>query len=354
MLKHAKILSLINYFNNLGLCNFAQGIFEKAEQLTLCAKEDEKNPTYNQFMKSKVNELIEENRYYKNDKSRDLSQLDAFQDRVNWHFNIDSYGQLIIGNTITESIVIDSYTESSTTTHTETTTESTNDREHAVDLAGEEAVTNAEAAVDAEIAQQNAEAKKQAEAEAEAYRQQLQAQADKVAAEIEKEINQSNQDMQESINNANNQINQNNQDQDSTNDTPVNEDDFGEHDVIFDDSYSDNQGNLSNSVEDITTDGTGAWEELPDQNVTGENFDNQSSNIPTESNPDVSTMPDGDTVIIEYEEVVPETPVETYNSIEASEDISQTLTNEQIADAMVEEMANNPTEMTESEFVYVK
>ena len=345
---------IINYFNNLGLCNFAQGIFEKAEQLTLCAKEDEKNPTYNQFMKSKVNELIEENRYYKNDKSRDLSQLDAFQDRVNWHFNIDSYGQLIIGNTITESIVIDSYTESSTTTHTETTTESTNDREHAVDLAGEEAVTNAEAAVDAEIAQQNAEAKKQAEAEAEAYRQQLQAQADKVAAEIEKEINQSNQDMQESINNANNQINQNNQDQDSTNDTPVNEDDFGEHDVIFDDSYSDNQGNLSNSVEDITTDGTGAWEELPDQNVTGENFDNQSSNIPTESNPDVSTMPDGDTVIIEYEEVVPETPVETYNSIEASEDISQTLTNEQIADAMVEEMANNPTEMTESEFVYVK
>lgn len=345
--------AIINYFNNLGLCNFAQGTFEKAEQLTLCANEDEKNPTYKQFMKSKVNELIEEERYYKNDKSRDLSQLDAFQNKVNWHFNIDSYGQLIIGNTLTESIVTSSYTKSSTTTHTETTTESTSDREHAVNLVGEEAVANAEAQVDAEIAQQNAEAKKQAEEEAEAYRQQLQAQADKVAAEIEKEINQDNQDMQENINNANNQIDKNNQDQDSSNDTQVNEDDFGEHDVIFDDSHSDSQGNQNNSVEDITTNGSGVGEELPDQNVTGDSFDNQSSSIPTESNPEVSTMPDGDTVIIEYEEAVSETPVETY-SAESTEEISQALTNEQIVDAMVEEMANNPTAETESEFVYVK
>ena len=64
-------------------------------------------------------------------------------------------------------------------------------------------------------------------------------------------------------------------------------------------------------------------------------------------------MPDGDTVIIEYEEAVSETPVETY-SAESTEEISQALTNEQIVDAMVEEMANNPTAETESEFVYVK
>ena len=38
------------------------------------------------------------------------------------------------------------------------------------------------------------------------------------------------------------------------NDRPVNEDDFGDHNVDFFDEYSDEHGNLDDSVEEITTD----------------------------------------------------------------------------------------------------
>ena len=77
------------------------------------------------------------------------------------------------------------------------------------------------------------------------------------------EIKQEEEDMQEKIDEANEKI---------ENGETVNESDFGDHDVEF----KDENGNLDSSVEEITTDGTGAVshdEPLPDPNVTGEEFD---------------------------------------------------------------------------------
>ena len=55
---------------------------------------------------------------------------------------------------------------------------------------------------------------------------------------------------------------------------PVNERDFGDHNVDFDNDHSDDNGNLDNSVKDITTDGSGANNgALPDPNETGRKFD---------------------------------------------------------------------------------
>ena len=82
--------------------------------------------------------------------------------------------------------------------------------------------------------------------------------------------------MQDRIDDANDQIDQNH-DSDPSNDRPVNEDDFGDHNVHFDDDHQDGNGNLNDSVENITTDPTGDQTDqpLPDPNVTGAAFDAQ-------------------------------------------------------------------------------
>ena len=71
---------------------------------------------------------------------------------------------------------------------------------------------------------------------------------------------------------ANEQIAMNNDD-DPTNDKPVNEKDFKGHVVDFDDDYSNSNGDLYSNVQDITTDGTGANETLPNPDIIGEQYD---------------------------------------------------------------------------------
>ena len=80
--------------------------------------------------------------------------------------------------------------------------------------------------------------------------------------------------MQDRIDDANDQIDKNHDD-DPSNDKPVNEEDFGDHNVDFYDDYEDGNGNLDDSVENITTDPEGdqTGEPLPDPNETGEEFD---------------------------------------------------------------------------------
>lgn len=71
---------------------------------------------------------------------------------------------------------------------------------------------------------------------------------------------------------VNEQIEMNNDD-DPTNDKPVNEKDFKGHVVDFDDDYSNSNGDLYSNVQDITTDGTGANETLPNPDIIGEQYD---------------------------------------------------------------------------------
>ena len=249
----------IAYFNDLGLCNLADSIFEKAMYITLTDETDEKNPTYDQFKAIKIAELEAEDSYNIGDEERDLSQLDEFKYWVNGYY-LEKFGYVKEAGRTTTS----THTSTHTTTRTETTTTTTDSREEAVQQAGEQKVQQAEDAVDAELERQNEEARRQAEAEAEAERQRQQAAADEERRQQEEQVRQDEEDLQEDINNANQTI---------ENGGTVNEDDFGDHNVQFDDEYSDENGNLDSTVENITTDGTGAVdgdEELPDADSLGD------------------------------------------------------------------------------------
>lgn len=342
----------VAYFNDLGLCEFAQGKYERAEQIMLCAEDDKSLPTYQQFMNTKVKELTDKNIYFVSDEKRDISQYDLFQEWVNGHFNLDANGNFVIGGSVSQSIttkVVDTYTTTDTTYHTETTRTETSNRNKAVSMAGEDAVSRAEAEVDKQFAAENEAAKAEGEAQAAQNQQQMQEEADKEAEEIREEIAQDDQDFQDKIDDANNQIDENNKDQNTGNDKPVNEGDLG-HGTDFDDQHSNEQGDLDSSVGNITTDGTGANPEFPDPNVSGDAFD--------QAQPDYSSQPEGTftagevdgQTFIEYEEPVAET-VDYSTTTESYTE--STVTNEQIADAIVEDMALNPTG-EEEVFVYTK
>ena len=271
----------LDYFNDLGLCNYAEEKFEIVQQITMgdCANLDTKNPTYQQYKNATVKELKDLDSYYIDDAHRELSQLDKFQDTVNWHFDIDEDGYYTgevwyETNTYTQT---KTWKESKTTYRTETT------------RVEKPIPASEKAKIDSKIRRENEKAKAEGERKAEENRKQMQKEEDEKAKEIRKEVEEDAKDMQDKIDNANEQIDNNNKDNDTSNNKPVNENDFGDHNVDFDDNHSDDNGNLDNSVEDITTDGTGAKTEndLPDPNETGAEFDKkgESSSNNTQSAP---------------------------------------------------------------------
>ena len=93
----------------------------------------------------------------------------------------------------------------------------------------------------------------------------MQAAEDKKADKVKQEVQDDEKDMNDKVNQANN------------GGGTVNESDFGDHGVDFDDNHSDENGNLDDSVDNITTDPKGdqSDEPLPDPNVTGAEFDNK-------------------------------------------------------------------------------
>lgn len=300
------------YFNDIGLCNIAEDSFERAEQITLAAETDEKLPTYEEFRNAKIQELIIEGNYPLDDYHRDLSQLDEFQKWVNGYFLFDENGY------ITKTIVT---THTSTTYHTVTETHTTSDRDEAVKMAGEDKVSAAEKEADKKIEQENQAAKEKAEQEAEQKRQELQEEADREAERAEQEVEQDRQDYEDRIEDANDTIEQGG---------TVNEDDLG-HGTNFDDQHSDSEGNLDDSVTDITTDGSGAVdadEPLPDPNEMGAQFDaGQTSTRTSESYSSQASSDYYDEGIVTYEE--PYVP-----------------SNEEIVDQMIREMESQGQDET--------
>ena len=115
----------------------------------------------------------------------------------------------------------------------------------------------------------------------------------------------------------------------------VNEGDFGDHDVDFDQDHSDSQGNLDGSVGSITEDGTGADQDLPDPNETGKELD--------DNEPDYSKRPEGTSS---------GSPAES--DFTTTDTSSQTMTNEEVADAIVEAMAAEDTATDENVDGYTK
>ncbi len=254
--------SEIDFLNDLGLCNFADDTFGRIECITLTSEEDNKNPLYSQYRDAIIYMMKQEGNYYVDDEHRELTKLDAFQEQVNWH--------LYEGRWVYSSYTYyttEAHTETKTWTETETTTrvEETREEKPITEEAKEE--------VDKQIEEENEQARQEAEEEAEQTRQEMQEEADEEAERIEEEVRQDAEDLEEKIEDANEQIKEN-QDGDPTNDQPVNEEDLG-HGVEFDDEHQDGNGNLNDSVENLTTDphGDETGSDFPDPNETGREFD---------------------------------------------------------------------------------
>ena len=281
----------LDYFNDLGLCNFAEEQFDIVQQVTMsaCANEDDLNPLYEQYRDAIVDELTRAGNYVIDDAHRDLSRLDRFQDIVNWHFDITEdgyYSYQVIENTET-------WTErrewTETETHTTTREETTVEHREIPDEERDK--------IDREIEEDNEHAREEAEREAEEERQRMQEEENQRTEDQQRQIEEDEQDLQDRIEDANDRI-----DEGGT----VNEDDFGDHDVDFDDEHSDEQGNLDDSVHDITTDPTGdqTGQDLPNPEDTGADFDREA---PTTTN---DPEEDYDVIIEEYEEPVEEQKTE--------------------------------------------
>lgn len=259
----------IDFLNDLGLCNYAEETFERIETITLTSNEDEENPTYEQYRNAIIEKMTEKGYYYIDDEHRELTKLDSFQNAVNGHFNATTNINTQAGGKTTTTTT----TRQEVETHTDTTTTYTEE----VTRVEKPIPANVQAQIDAQIAAENEQARIAAEQQAEAERRRLQAIEDENARRIQAEIAKEEQDLQNKINNVNNIINNNNSDTNKNNDIVINESDFGDHEVHFDPQHQDGNGNLNNSVQNITTDPTGdkTNQALPDPNETGARFDAQ-------------------------------------------------------------------------------
>ena len=255
--------------------------------------------------------------YYVDDEHRELTKLDAFQEQVNWHAFEGRW-------------VYSSYTYYTTETHTETKTWTETETTTRVEETREEKPITEEAKeeVDKQIEEENEKAKEEAEKEAEETRKEMQEEANKEAEKIEEEVKEDAKDLEEKIEDANEQIDQNNSDDDKTNDKPVNEDDLG-HGVQFDDQHQDGNGNLNDSVENITTDPRGDETDMdfPDPNETGKAFDEAGEAMNNDG-----FSGDGFTVEEEPKAAATETNVRRVN-----------LTDEELIDLYIDYLAKQPS-----------
>ena len=238
----------IDFLNDIGLCNYAKDSFNRVETVLLVSDANKEEPLYEQYKKQIVKMMKDKNSYVIDDAHRELSKLKVFQLAVNGHFD-----QVINGDFNCTRVEVSTYTDTSVTY-----SEKTERRELPI-------TDEAKAEVDAQINRENSQAKADGERKAEKNRENMQAAEDKNAAKVREEVKSDARDMQDKIDQANDNISKG---------KPVNESDFGDHGVDFDDNHSDSNGNLDGSVDNITTDGKGADNgALPDPNETGKKFD---------------------------------------------------------------------------------
>lgn len=335
--------SQIDFLNDIGLCNQVDKKFERIETITLgMCHEDETNPTYEQYRNAIIKEMKEKNIYVIDDAHRELTKLDAFQNAVNWHFQAD--GEWVYSGGFYETT--ETYTETNTWSESETTYREVETRtEKKIPL-------EEKRKIDAEIENENDKARQEGEKEAEENRQRMQAEEDKKAEELRSEIEADEKDLQDKIDDANDQIDKNH-DNDSSNDRPVNERDL-EHGVDFDDNHSDENGNLDDSVENITTDPTGdkTNDPLPDPEVTGAEFDAE-ADIPVETTVQ-EPVEEPTFVEVESEPVVEEPTYEEYTPIVYEEVVSEDGSGyyEEVVNNYVESLADESEVEVEEAYEY--
>lgn len=355
----------VDFLNDVGLCNVAYAKYGKIETITLnCCEEDNTNPLYEQYRNSMIKYLKDHKHYVIDDAHRELTKLDRFTEVM------EDTNHVVVGGGSWSWV---GQTTETTETHQEvvTWTETTTETHEEVTVTEAPIPEEERERIDAELEAENEEARRRAEEEAERERQRLQEEADRERERIEEEVRQDEEDMQERIDDANEQI-EHNQDSDPTNDAPINESDFGDHNVDFNDEHEDGNGNLNDSVENITTDPTGdqTGQPLPDPNETGAEFDRQAEDyqIPTEiivnnaapaPAPQAATpvevetpaapAPEVQARVVEDEPVF--TPVEVPTVINVDENTSIEIpSNEQIVEDYIASQENAPAEEESYEY----
>ena len=326
-LEYDKTLSskAIDYFNDLGMCNIAYEKFQKAEFVLEDSKVNEKYADFGQLSKIIISELKERGAYVIDDAHRDLSQLDSFQKIVNGHF--DGSFDLPIGDSKTTTthkrIKIAEWTETKVTHKYETKKTRTSDRDVAVDKAGEKKVKEAEDKVRDEINKENQANKEKAEKEAAQKQKEEQAKEDEKAKEKQKEADKANEQVQKDIDDMNDKINHN---------QPVNDKDYDN--VTIDNSHKDDNGNLNDSVKEITTDSSGANKPLPNPKDTGKDFDSKAKSAPAQS-----SAPKAETSAPKTEST-PSLPDPKETGKEFDEQANEIVSNEQLVEMYIDRIMN--------------
>ena len=329
----------INIINQYGICNELEDIFRLVQDVTneidcntdCIVKVDEcdfeNNPKYTDFRKAS-NAKLGKYAIVKG-VSRKIEELTTLISKlnitfINGEYTISTYenGYYYEYNS-DGSVVVKEVTE---TTYKNTTSTNTITREEAIKKFGlarvEEMEKEAKAKCEANIAKENEEAKKQGYYEASIVDNAITKEIERDTRAKEKIVQEKENDFNNKINEANNQINKNNESQTDQN-KPINEKDFGDHNVTFDKNYTDGNGNLDSSVKNIGTDSKGVEEQLPDPNETGKKFDTYSAStdsniieyIPNELNDNPVIV---DATTTSYEGIV-ETYVESLDGIGETE-----------------------------------
>ena len=317
------------YFNEVGLYSKATENFNMANALN--GTEDSENPTYEQYKDAEINSLEDESAYYKSDKNRDLSQLDKFKSLVNWQFNLDANGDLIIGNTLGESIVLQPeeaqekeedepvLTEATIVEPVEEPTvvrEST--QSYTTATASYTTLSNNDYSYDNA---DNLESSPIPETPTATYNNTSDEVANTEGVEVA-------YNPEEELDNF--QVGETN----------------GQTFFEYDEPSEEVENTDSN--ESQATGNTDTTEDTVSEETNTENNSNSDNTIEEEYS--ITQMPDSNRIIIEYEETVEETPVEEVQT-------EQELTNEQKAEAIINDMAENPenyAEEAEEVFVYTK
>ena len=370
----------IKYFNDNSACTIAYNSFQKAERATEMYTINDRFADYEILSRLKRSQLRSKGYDVISDINRDLSQLTRFRDWVDGHFDVIEGEWAFVGNSTilsttveTYEEIVDQWTTSTTKTWAETTTTRTSDRDEAIAKAGREKVEEAERKADEEIEDQNRKAREEAERRADEEQARQQRIEDEHAQEVRDEVAQDDQNTQKAIEDANRRIDNG----DSVNETDL--------DADFDENHSKDDGTLDTSVENISTDGTGAVSAdtpLPDPSETESDFYERHRSTTQAAEEDVEAFAydyDEEVATVETAEpVVEETystdevetvePVETTEYVETttsddyeSDDVEEvyydysdidyeeeytTSTDEELVDAYVESLAEEPTTST--------
>lgn len=231
---------VITYFNDLNLCKLATEKLNQYQATITLSTTSDYHLHYNLFKEQKIEELSNENAYYISDELRDLTKLTLFNNIIS------SY------NSITPTQNQEAYLDNTTqnTSYNKSETSKITDRDTAIKEVGEENVKEAEIQANNTTNSENEREKQKEEQLAEEKRKELQVQEDKKKEQLEKEVSDKNKELEEKIDDINKEIND---------DKDVNEKDFGttedgENIVDIDDEYIDTDGNINDSIKDITTD----------------------------------------------------------------------------------------------------